>query len=470
MRTPFVTEIVLWFTKYQEEVQLERTLYVDSFGAEFVAVRGKTPGAYKKAGSFQWTPAVKALTIIFLTALKRNLKQIKTLLPLLEGGRGSLASSLDYALSKQPELLFNMFGSDDQGNASLKKLLFRSNSGMRRAGSVGISLNEQLLDPQHIKIYVENKLITDSEELGHLTRAIINAEQDKAQIGILIYEEDNNSGDRCNPLWALGRSSGPIYAEGFRSTDTEVLNSNNDIQPVAESNLDNIYLFEQLQFPSSYATRDRLIHWQKRLKSPGEPNPPAILGRIVQAKHLFEELTYLTCDDRTRSQFEQWIAQMMPERDAEWGLDREKDGRVIPGFLRWIQEHNTQFTPGGFYRTFFWRDRLTKEMVATLTIAPDDRGVRERHQLPGDGQLGGINVRWDLRYRGIGKYLSARIDQHILEFANRECKSKLIHTCNYNFDGAPHNILQRMNYVQNPIGLVKTDFGILPMWSREYRK
>ena len=51
----------------------------------------------------------------------------------------------------------------------------------------------------------------------------------------------------------------------------------------------------------------------------------------MQAKHLFEELTYQTCDAHTRDQFEQWVAAMTPERDGEWGLDRHKDGEAIPG-------------------------------------------------------------------------------------------------------------------------------------------
>ncbi len=459
-------EIILWFAKSENGLELERTLCLDKSGAEFVTVRGKTAGAYKNAGKFQWTPGVKALSIVFLRALALTLRKEISFCPLLEGGRGSLASSLDYALSKQPEWLFDMFGHDDEGNAVLRKVLFRSNSSLRRVGNVGISLNEQLLDPQNIKVYIGSRLLTDAEEIEALAIAISRSEEGEANA--LHSGMPSEFSDKALSLLKFKKSTELVLELSQAiAIKNDTANIFENIQPIAEFGVDDVYLFEQLQFPGSCATRDRLIGWQ-HLRTGEQKHPPVIAGRIVQAKHLFEELSYLTCDSKTQAQFEQWIAGMTPERDAQWGLDREKDGRIIPGFLSWIQEHNRSFTPDGFHRTFFWRDRLTKEMVATLTIAPDDRGVRDRYKIPGDGQLGGINVRWDLRYRGIGKYLAARINQHVLEFASREHKAKLIHTCTFNHDGAPFIVLRRMNYVRNPIGLVDTDFGTIPVWTKEY--
>jgi len=456
-------EIILWFAKSEDGLELERTLCLDGSGTEFVAVRGKTAGAYKNAGKFQWTPGVKALSIVFLRALSLTLRQDISFCPLLEGGRGSLASSLDYALSKQPEWLFDMFGCDSEGNALLRKLLFRSNSSLKRAGNVGISLNEKLLEPQNIKVYIGHRLLTDPEEVDALADTIVRSEEQETNaLQPHIHSQSADNVVKFKKSTELVHKTPQTIA--IKSDAANILEN---IQPIAEFGVDDVYLFEQLQFPGSCATRDRLIGWQYN-RNREQKNLPTIAGRIVQAKHLFEELSYLTCDNRTRAQFEQWIAGMTPERDAQWGLDREKDGRIIPGFLRWIQDHNRSFAPNGFYRTFFWRDRLTKEMVATLTIAPDDRGVRDRYKIPGDGQLGGINVRWDLRYRGIGKYLAARINQHVLEFANSEHKAKLINTCTFNHDGAPFIILRRMNYVRNPIGLVDTDFGTIPVWTKEY--
>jgi hypothetical protein len=432
-----VSELVLSFAKSQGTLQLERTVYVDSSGLEVVTVRGKTSGAYRNAGAFQWTPGVKALAVSFLRALANHLKKVRTYLPLLEGERGSLAASLNYALYKQPAWLFDMFGMDDLGNARLRSLLFHSNLG---TGKIAISLNEDLLPAGSIRVYVGAVEIRDADELGQLAREIISEENSA------IVPDQKVS-------WAL--SGIPIAF------------SSNERQPhaiaLSLSEPDNIYLFEQLQYPSQ-TTADRI-----GLKfSLSESVPPAVFGRVVQARHLFEELTYQTCDATTRGQFEQWVAGMTAEQDAEWGLDREKDGVIIPGFLRWIKEQNMLFDPNGFYRTFIWRDRLTGEMVATATIGPDDRGISARYDLQGDGHIGGINVRWDLRFRGLGKYISARLNQYILEFVKREHKAKLLHTYNYDFRGVPSPFLQAIGYDQHPIGPVRTDFGLLPLWSKKY--
>lgn len=114
-----MSELSLWFAKSESGIsELERTLFTGNpVQSEIIAVRGKTAGAYRNAGTFQWTPGVKALTVVFLTAISRSTLDRKTFSPLLAGERGSLASSLDYALNKQPEWLFDMFGADEKSNA-----------------------------------------------------------------------------------------------------------------------------------------------------------------------------------------------------------------------------------------------------------------------------------------------------------------------------------------------------------------
>ena len=148
-----------------------------TYDAEIVAIRGKSSAAYTGAGSFQWTPGVKALAIILLKALSQDLNENTIYMPLLEGERGSLASSLDYALDKQPEWMYSMFGADNKGNAYLRKLILRSNSGIRRGGLVALSLNEQLLSPQSIEVYFKNMLLKNGQESERLLQNIIDKEQ-----------------------------------------------------------------------------------------------------------------------------------------------------------------------------------------------------------------------------------------------------------------------------------------------------
>ena len=242
-----------------------------------------------------------------------------------------------------------------------------------------------------MKVYIGAREIRSVEELESLASILFGEEESETKMGDV---RD----------WVLSPWRSPTSLRQYNS------------QPVGASlfDPDSIYLFEQLQLPSS-STADRLS-WDNL----NGQRPSAMCGRIVQAKHLFEELTYQTCDEWTRNQFEQWLATMQPYPDAEWGIDTEREGRVVPGFISSLRDHNRQFTPHGFYRTFIWRDRLTKELVATLTLGRDDRSVSERNKLDCDGTILGVNVRWDLRNRGIGHYLVACINRHIIDFVKRE--------------------------------------------------
>lgn len=109
-------QLTLSFQKsWTGSCELERTIFTGHpSNTQIMSVRGKSGGAYGSVGSFQWTPGVKALGIILLKALIQDQKKKNIHMPLLEGERGSLASSLDYALDKQPEWMYSMFGADSK--------------------------------------------------------------------------------------------------------------------------------------------------------------------------------------------------------------------------------------------------------------------------------------------------------------------------------------------------------------------
>lgn len=183
-----MAELTLWFQKsWTGSCELERTVFIENPSSiKIASVRGKTGGAYRNMGSFQWTPGVKALVIILLKALTHGINDDTIYEPLLEGERGSLASSLDYALDKQPDWMYSMFGADNNGNAYLRKLILRSNSGIRRGGTVALSLNEQLLAPQSIEVYFKNMLLKNIQESERLLQNIINKEQHTGRESALI--------------------------------------------------------------------------------------------------------------------------------------------------------------------------------------------------------------------------------------------------------------------------------------------
>src|SRR4051812_34328487 len=75
------------------------------------AVRGKDEGAYPGAGSFQWSPVVKVLIAYLLRcAAWGRLPSRHGECPFLEGGPGTPAASLNWALGKKLQWMCEMFG------------------------------------------------------------------------------------------------------------------------------------------------------------------------------------------------------------------------------------------------------------------------------------------------------------------------------------------------------------------------
>jgi hypothetical protein len=70
----------------------------------------------------------------------------------LAGARGSSIASLDYAISKQPCWLTDMFGTDSFGISLVRRLILRTNPERKRPGPVFLSLNTRYLDPSMIEV------------------------------------------------------------------------------------------------------------------------------------------------------------------------------------------------------------------------------------------------------------------------------------------------------------------------------
>ena len=119
------------------------------------SVRGKTGGPFRSAGSFQWTSAVKALALLIIKTKATPLEA------LLRGDANSLAASLDYAISKQPVWLTDMFGCDQQGISFARRLILRTNPERKRPGPVTLGINQMYIAPEAITVYVNGKLCTD---------------------------------------------------------------------------------------------------------------------------------------------------------------------------------------------------------------------------------------------------------------------------------------------------------------------
>ena len=135
--------------------------------------------------------------------------------------------------------------------------------------------------------------------------------------------------------------------------------------------------------------------------------------------------TYKSCDDATRAAFKTWALSLKPELDGgEYGAG--DDGEPLPNSAYlWVLQHNAspEFTDDGLYQTFIVCDRETGEFLATGTIVPDDRDIAKKYNIPGLGFWGFVNVRRDLRGRGLGKLISAYMDEHVQLFVDVSGKS-----------------------------------------------
>ncbi len=169
----------IWLRTH-DVLTLERVSFSSALlNKTIVSVRGKSGAGARAEGSFQWTSAVQALTILFLRACYHG-KLVSeapdvVLNADLQGERGSVAASLEYAIDKQPHWLQEMFGSDSKGNTLLRRLLHRDNPGGKRPGPISISVNRAALPAESIQVFVDDVLISSSRDLLYVTRAVEKA-------------------------------------------------------------------------------------------------------------------------------------------------------------------------------------------------------------------------------------------------------------------------------------------------------
>lgn len=131
-----------------------------------VTVRGKTSGASRNAGTFQWTSAVRALCYLFVKAALSKIESGQA--PLLVGAHGSSAASLDYAISKQPGWLVDMFGSTSCGRCAIQRLVDRTNPERKRPGPVTIGFKALVIAESRIEIFLEGRPVSCAAGLQDL--------------------------------------------------------------------------------------------------------------------------------------------------------------------------------------------------------------------------------------------------------------------------------------------------------------
>jgi len=154
--------------------QLTKLTFKRDDGATLVSIRGKTSGAFKGGGSFQWTAAVKGLALLMIRGVLADVTTSRTMSATLSGCGGTLASSLDYALSKEPAWMLDAFGTDIAGRCYLRRMILRTNSERRYPGPVTISLNHSVIKGESIEIFHENAPINTTESLLKLSEILVD--------------------------------------------------------------------------------------------------------------------------------------------------------------------------------------------------------------------------------------------------------------------------------------------------------
>ncbi len=115
---------------------------------------------------FRWTSGVCAFS--YLTVRYREMSGSRGLVPVLEGYGGSMAASLDYALSKRPAWLLDVFGVTSKGDPNALRIFQRRNGCRKLPGPVLIRFNPHILEPENIQIHLNGRLLSEDSELHAL--------------------------------------------------------------------------------------------------------------------------------------------------------------------------------------------------------------------------------------------------------------------------------------------------------------
>jgi hypothetical protein len=170
----------LYFESGVSTIELTKTRFCHPLlPEEQIAVRGKVAGAILRSGAFQWTKGVQALAQLMLAALSKRSKREAD----LNGVRGSFAAALDEAVHKSSLWLLDLFGMDEHGVPLAKRVLLRSNPGLRRPGPVSLSLNRSFIPLSGIRVYLNGMRLDAREDLLHLAHRISGVESPES------YEE-----------------------------------------------------------------------------------------------------------------------------------------------------------------------------------------------------------------------------------------------------------------------------------------
>ena len=169
-------KMILSFVTTQSTVALNQTMFSHPLlGRRLVSVRGTT--APPQAGTFRWSSGVRAVSVLLtrqaiISDARRNGHSTGDAAAAIDGHSDSLAASLDYALSKQPLWLQDMFGVTPHGKAISKLLFRRMNPDRKRPGPVTVFIPNGDFD---VLIEVDGRAVQGEGALRHLEGRLLES-------------------------------------------------------------------------------------------------------------------------------------------------------------------------------------------------------------------------------------------------------------------------------------------------------
>lgn len=167
-------------TNRYQNIELCAVRYqIGGIGESRLSVRGKTAGAYPRAGTFQWTSAVQGACAVFISTLLHH-KQAGSLQSHVQGGKASVVSSLDYAHTKGPIWIADMFGTTGVGALRAKRLFRITNPNRKRPGPVTIALNTHVLPADSLRVTLDAKPVEDPSTLLWMLQVLLGEDGEPA--------------------------------------------------------------------------------------------------------------------------------------------------------------------------------------------------------------------------------------------------------------------------------------------------
>lgn len=157
-------------------VELSSTLFNCPVSSEqYRSVRGKVAHGSGRTGTFPWTAGVMGLVCTLLKA------KLASVLPDSDcwltatgfsSSESAFATSFDSALSKCPNWLLDMLGTDSRGVSHSRRMFIRINAEKRRPGPVIVAVNSKFLPPTGIAVELDGKVIESPLPLKRLLASI----------------------------------------------------------------------------------------------------------------------------------------------------------------------------------------------------------------------------------------------------------------------------------------------------------